>query len=77
MSYFRHCDVGGVKRDPCILIHNIKETGSVMEELSGKVIRKLDAVVRVEEQCAIGCTGQTRNDAGIEDVRDIYTHLSP
>ena len=49
MSSFRHCDIGGVKRAPYILIHNIKEAGSVREGLSGKVIRKIDAVVRVEE----------------------------
>ena len=37
----------------------------------------LPTVVRVEEKFSVGCTGPTSNDAGIEGVRDIYTHPSP
>ena len=77
MSYFRNCDVGGVTSLPCIIIHNIKEIGSVREEISGKVTRKLDAVVRVEERCDVGCTGPTSYDAGIEHIMEISTHPSP
>ena len=36
VSSFRHCGVGGVTRTPCILIHNIKEAGSLREGLSEK-----------------------------------------
>ena len=57
MSSLRHYDVGGVTSPPCILINNIKESGSVREEVYGKLIRKLYAVVRFEERCAVGCTG--------------------
>ena len=70
MSSFRHCDVG------CILIHHIKEAGSVREGLSGKLISKLDAVVRVEYHFSIGCTGLTSNDSVMEEVRDISTDPS-
>ena len=77
ISSFRHCDVGGVTRPPCILIHNIKESGSVQEETSRKVIRKLYAVLRVGEQCYVGCTVPTIYDTGMEDVREISTHPSP
>ena len=64
MYSFCHCDVGGVTRAPCIFINNIKEVGSVREGLSGKVIRKKDAVVQVKELCAVGCTKPTRNESG-------------
>ena len=67
MSSFRHCDVVGVTRPPCILIHNIKEAGSVWEGLSGKVIGKLEAMVQVEERCAVECTVPTSNDSEIEE----------
>ena len=43
-----HYDVGIFIRDPCILIHNIKEVGSARKGLSYKVIRKQDAMVRVK-----------------------------
>ena len=49
VSSLCHCDVGGVTREPFILIHNIKEAGSVREEIYGKLIINLDVVVRVEE----------------------------
>ena len=49
MSSFCNCDVGGVTRDPFIRIHNIKEAGSLREEIYGKLIIKLDVVVRIEE----------------------------
>ena len=39
MYSFRHCDVVGVTRSPCILINNIKEAVSVREETYRKVIR--------------------------------------
>ena len=60
VSSFLHYDVGGVTRSPCILIHNIKKACSVREGLSGKVIRKMDMVVRLEEQCAMGCKGKNQ-----------------
>ena len=50
MSYFCRCGVVGVTRGPCILINNVKEAGSGREGLLGKVIRKLNAVVRADEQ---------------------------
>ena len=56
MSSFRHCNVGVVTRVPFILVHNLKEAGSVREGLLEKVISQLDVMVRVEEQCAVGCT---------------------
>ena len=76
VSPFCHCDVGGVTRAPYILSHNINEEGSVREDISRKVIRKLDAVVRVQEQCAVGCTVLISDETGIEDVREISTHPS-
>ena len=48
MSSFCPYDVVGVTSPPCILINNIKESVSVREEIYGKVLRKLDAVVRVD-----------------------------
>ena len=77
VSSFRHCDVGGVTRAPCILIHNIKESGSVREEVYRRAIKDLDAMLQVQERRAVRCTGPTTNDAGIEDVREISTHPSP
>ena len=65
MSSLRHRDVGGVTRDPYILIHNIKESGSLVEGLSGKVIRKLYMVVRGEERCGLGCTVTTSDESGM------------
>ena len=44
---------------------------------AGKVISKIDAVVRVKEKYSVGCTGPTSDDTGMDDVRDIYTHPSP
>ena len=38
------------------------------EEISGELIRKLNVVARVEEQCAVGCIGQTSDDTEIEYV---------
>ena len=46
---FRHFDVGELTRSPSILMNNTKELCSVRGGLSGKAIRKLDAVVQVEE----------------------------
>ena len=76
VSSFRHCDVGGFTISPWIFIHNINEAGSVREGLSGKVISKIDAVVLVEERCAVGYTWPTRDDSGMEEVGDISTHPS-
>ena len=45
--------------------------------LAGKVIRKLDVVVRVEDRCAMGCIEPTSDDAGMEYIREIYTHPLP
>ena len=59
------------------LIYNIKESGSLIEGLSGKRFKKLDAVVQVKDQCAVRCTGKSRNYSGMEEVRDIPTHPSP
>ena len=77
VSSFHHCDVRGVTRAPCILIRNIKEAGSARSEISGKVINNLGVVVRVGERCAVGFKGPTRDDTGIEYVREIYTYPSP
>ena len=71
ISSFLHCDVRGVTMALCILINNIKETGSVREEISWNVTSNLDMVARVEERCAMGCTGTTSNYVGIEYVREI------
>ena len=76
MSSFRHCGVGGVTIFLCIFIHDIEEAVSVREETYRKLIRKIDAVLWVEERCDVGCTGPTSDDAGIEDVREISTHPS-
>ena len=65
VSSLRHYDVGGVTRSPYILIHNIKESGSVREEVYRKLIRKMYAVVQVEDRCAVGCTGSTSDDTVI------------
>ena len=46
------------------------------EGLSGKIIRKLDAVVQFEERCAMGCTGSTHYDARMLYLREISTNLS-
>ena len=76
MSSFRHCYLGEITRSPFILVHNIKEAGPLIEGLSGKVMRKMDAVVRVEDLCDVGCAVTTSNDAGMGDVREISTHPS-
>ena len=49
----------------------------MIEGLSGKVIQKLDAVVQVKDQCAVRCTGKSRNYSEMEEVRYISTHPSP
>ena len=77
VSSLRNCDIRGVTRALCILIHNIKEAGSLREGLSGKVISKMDVVVMIKEKCAVGCTGPTTDDTGMEDVRDISTYPTP
>ena len=53
MYSFSHCDVGGVRRAHCFLLHHIKEEVSVQEGLSGKVIRNIYKAVQVEEQCTV------------------------
>ena len=50
MSYFRHCDIRGVTKCACVLVHNIPSSGSVQEELSGKVRRKLESIIKVNER---------------------------
>ena len=53
------------------------EAGSAREGLSGKVIRNLNVVVRSKGRCAVGWTGLTSDDEGMEYVREISTHPSP
>ena len=77
VSSLRHCDVEIVKRSPFILINNLKEAVVVTEETYGKVIINMDAVLQIEEQFSVGCTGPTSYDAGIKDLREISTHPSP
>ena len=56
MSSLYEFDVVGVPRDLYILIHYMEESCSVGEYISRKVKSKLDAVVQVEERCAVGRT---------------------
>ena len=55
ISSFCHCDIGGAKKCASVLVHNIPPSGSVQEEINGKVRRKLDSILKVNERCLEEC----------------------
>ena len=50
VSSFRHCDIGGVTKCACVLVHNIQSSLFYLEELNVKVRRKFDSIMRVNER---------------------------
>ena len=50
-------------------MHNIPSSGSVQEELNGKVIPKLDYIFKVKESCLEGCDPHGQGAAVICGVR--------
>ena len=39
---FCYCDIGGAKKCAYVLVHNIPSSGSIQEEINGKLRCKLD-----------------------------------
>ena len=55
VSKFLRCDIGGVKKFPCVLVHNITSSLLVQEKLNGRVRRNLESILKVNERCIEGC----------------------
>ena len=50
VSSFCQCDIGRVTKCACVLVHNIPSSRLFQEELNGKVRRKLESIIKVNER---------------------------
>ena len=77
VSSFCHCDIGGVTKCACVLVHNLPSSGSVQDELIGKVRRNLDSILMVNQRCLEGCDPPRQGSAAVCGVREIVVYPPP
>ena len=58
-------------------MHNIPSSGLLQDELNGKVIRKLESILKVNERCLEGCDPPSQGVATVCDVREILVYPLP
>ena len=77
VSYFCHCNIGGLKKCACVLVNNIPSSGSVQEEINWKVKQKIGSIIKLNKRCLEGCAPPGQETAVICGLREIGVYLSP